>query len=243
MRLRPINLARIFPSRARHSRGLAVVLFLFVGSINASEDTFGSDRLRIELSGALTRQPSSVVKAGAIPPAIVPEAERQAIAGISKFNEGNLDAAKSLLSEAVRLDPTREDAHVHLGILLDLKNDTAGAVREYRATLKQNSSHPTALNNLAWILATDPKPDHRNGQEALRLAERACKTTDYREPMFLATLAAAHAEVGRFAEALALAKRGLALVKEAKVQESKRRLEASIECYELRLPFREIGGN
>ena len=232
MRICPINVARIFASLASYARVFVVAVFLFRGSTNAAEDVLGSDRLRIELSGALRRQPSSDVKTRALPPPIGSEAERQTVEGIRRFQQGNLDEAESLLSQAV-----------HLGIVLDLKNDTPGAVREYRATLQQNSIHPTALNNLAWILATDMKQENRNGEEALKLAEKACNTTEYREPMFLATLAAAHAEVGRFGEALKIAKRGLALVKEAKVQESKRRLEASIECYELRLPYREIGGN
>ena len=44
--------------------------------------------------------------------------------------------------------------------------------------------------------------------EAVRLAERACELTGYRDPMLLGTLAFAYAEAGRLEEALAAARKG-----------------------------------
>jgi hypothetical protein len=60
-----------------------------------------------------------------------------------------------------------------------------------------------ALNELAWILATDPRPEFRNGPQAVGLAGQACDLTGQQNPAMLLTLAAAYAEAGRFAEALA----------------------------------------
>ena len=63
------------------------------------------------------------------------------------------------------------------------------------------------LNNLAWILAASADPQVRNGPEAVLLAERACKLTDYKKPLLVGTLAAAYAEAGRFPEAVATARK------------------------------------
>ena len=58
-------------------------------------------------------------------------------------------------------------------------------------------------------------PEVRNGSEAVALAEKACKLTDDKEPVLVGTLAAAYAEVGRFADALAVAEKARALAEAA----------------------------
>ena len=75
---------------------------------------------------------------------------------------------------------------------------TREAVAQYQEALRLNPDLAGALNNLAWVLATCPDDQLRNGAEAVRLAERACELTHYREPLFIGTLAAAYAEAGRF---------------------------------------------
>src|SRR5262249_34993448 len=80
-----------------------------------------------------------------------------------------------------------------------------GRVREARsllaAALQIHQDFPAALERLAWILATNPHDDLRNGTEAVRMAERACELTQHKGAQFMATLAAAYAEAGRFPEA------------------------------------------
>ena len=65
------------------------------------------------------------------------------------------------------------------------------------------------LDELAWLLATYPDSNSRDGAEAVRLAERACALTDRRVPAFLATLAAAYAEAGDFPRAIAAGEEAL----------------------------------
>jgi hypothetical protein len=73
--------------------------------------------------------------------------------------------------------------------------------------LKLQPDFPEALNNLAWLLAANPDPQVRNGREAVDLAERACRLTDYKQPPMIGTLAAAYAEAGRFTEAATAAEK------------------------------------
>jgi len=39
---------------------------------------------------------------------------------------------------------------------------------------QQRIGDPEALDRLSWILATDPRPEFRNGTEAVRMATSAC---------------------------------------------------------------------
>jgi hypothetical protein len=66
-----------------------------------------------------------------------------------------------------------------------------------------NQERPDTLNNLAWILATDPHAEIRNGEDAVKLATSACSLTGYQSPLMMGTLAAAYAEAGNFDEAIA----------------------------------------
>ncbi len=86
-------------------------------------------------------------------------------------------------------------------------------MEQYREVLRLNANEPTALNNLAWILATDPGTEIRNAQEAVELAQRACKLTGHKHPLLLGTLAAAYAENGQFAEAVRSAEEAVSLAR------------------------------
>ena len=56
--------------------------------------------------------------------------------------------------------------------------------------------------NLAWVLATSPFDEIRNGKEALFFAEHARQLGEQNDPDCLKTLAVVLAENGRYTEAL-----------------------------------------
>lgn len=82
------------------------------------------------------------------------------------------------------------------------------AIRFYRAALADQKTADAACY-LAWVLATNPDPAVRNGDEALELAQQATKA-DPTSPTYLSALAAALAEKGRFNEAMEAGERALA---------------------------------
>jgi cytochrome c-type biogenesis protein CcmH/NrfG len=83
------------------------------------------------------------------------------------------------------------------------------AVSEYCEVLVSKPDQPEALNNVAWLLATSPDATVRNGAEAVRLAEHACRLSGNAQPRALGTLAAAYAEAGRFPEAVEAAQKAV----------------------------------
>ncbi|NKB48088.1 MAG: tetratricopeptide repeat protein [Alphaproteobacteria bacterium] len=104
-------------------------------------------------------------------------------------------------------------AHSNRGITYSDKGDFDQAIADYERALQLNPNLSSALNSLAWDLATMPAADRRNGRRAVELAERATKTNT-REPGFLDTLAAAYAEVGRFSDAVRTQENSIEILKQ-----------------------------
>lgn len=118
--------------------------------------------------------------------------------GMCRLDRGDEEGAMADFAEAIRLspnDPTRYGiraaAHVFYGRYAD-------AVRDYLEALKRAPDDPDTFNQLAWLWATAPDPQVRNGERAKECAVRACELTDWQVPGPLDTLAAASAECGEF---------------------------------------------
>lgn len=118
------------------------------------------------------------------------------------FAAGNLDDAKKLWKTAIELAPVYEDAYIRLAELASKQKDYAEYVRVLKAGLEQIPESPLLANGLAWVYSTCPDEKHRNGAEAVKLAEGAVQATGNRMHEFIDTLACAYAEVGRFEDAV-----------------------------------------
>ena len=141
------------------------------------------------------------------------DADTRTILGVALLGRNRTDAAVAQFLEAARLQTTNALANYHLALIHQERKETRAAIERFRLALNAQPDWPETLNNLAWILAANPDGTLRNGAEAVVLAERACKLTDYKESLLVGTLAAAYAEAGRFPEAVSFAEkaRGLAL--------------------------------
>jgi tetratricopeptide (TPR) repeat protein len=160
--------------------------------------------------------------------------------GIARAGQGKLAEAVEAFSAALRIQPDDAEAHYHLAMALGSQHETKEAIRHYREALKALPDFPEALNNLAWLLAANPDPQVRNGHEAVNLAERACKLTEYKQPIMIGTLAAAYAEAGQFAEAVTAAEKAEALAKEANQMEVAAKNRSLLELYRSGQPVRDI---
>jgi protein O-mannosyl-transferase len=127
--------------------------------------------------------------------------------GMALMLQGKSAEAEQPLLIAAEEQPTNWVAASQLALLFQSRNQMARAVEFYHRTLKLQPNLAAALNNLAWILASDPDAKLRNGTEAVGLAEHVCELTQYKNPVFLGTLAAAYAEAGRFSHAVTWAEK------------------------------------
>ena len=69
------------------------------------------------------------------------------------------------------------------------------------------------------MLATSSEAGLRDGPRAVQLAERACQLTDFKEPVYVGTLAAAYAEEGQFEPAIVAAQKACELASKSNATE------------------------
>ena len=127
--------------------------------------------------------------------------------GSALIASGKVEEGMARLREAIAILPDSAEARAGLASALAAEGRTREAIDGYRELLRRTPDMDGALNNLALILATDSEEANRNGAEAVSFAERACKLTQYQNPLYLGTLAAAYAEAGRFDQAVEMGNR------------------------------------
>jgi Flp pilus assembly protein TadD len=85
--------------------------------------------------------------------------------------------------------------------------------------------------------ATHAEASHRNGAEAVRLAERARAKSPTPEAVLYSTLAAAYAEAGRFPEAVSAGERAVELARAAHAAQDIERFAEQLRSYRAGKPF------
>ena len=130
---------------------------------------------------------------------------------LALVNQGRFDEAIDVCRAALKLQPDEPKIHYLLGNTLSTQGKFAEAIAEYKAALQFDPNDLFALNDLAWLLATAPDARYRDGTEAVRLAEHACRISNYQVTLYVGTLAAAYAEAGRFDDAVKTAQKAVAL--------------------------------
>ena len=96
---------------------------------------------------------------------------------------------------------------------------------------------PESLRRLAWLCATSPYAEVRDGRKAVRFAELACQVTGGRNTGLLSILAAAYAEAGDFEKAVATQQKAISLLNPNGDAQT---IYASIlKLYQTRQPFRD----
>jgi tetratricopeptide (TPR) repeat protein/Tol biopolymer transport system component len=141
---------------------------------------------------------------------------------------------------AVAIDPGFAEAQYYLGAALYYgRGRAAEAVVHWREALRVQPDYLLALNETAHVLAAAADASVRNGAEAVRLAEHAVQLTGGRDPAALDTLAAAYAEAGRFADAIATAQKGIDAATGPNQSRRRAGLAARLSLYQSGKPYRD----
>ncbi|MCK5526768.1 MAG: tetratricopeptide repeat protein, partial [Candidatus Latescibacteria bacterium] len=153
--------------------------------------------------------------------------------GIAFTRQGKSGEAIAHFRNAVRIRPDFAEAHANLFSALMNERRFDEVLHILRARLARAPNNHSAVLSLAWLLATCPKSNLRNGAEAVQLAERIGRTTGAGNPMVLDVLAAAYAETGRFDEAIRAAQEALRLVASSGRTGVSEQIEARLKSYRM----------
>jgi tetratricopeptide (TPR) repeat protein len=196
---------------------------------------------RLELGRVLARQgrmDEAIVQFREAIRAEADNAEAHYLLAQALATQSLMDEATHEFREAIRASPSHADAQFYLGMLLIKAGRTEDAASQFRKVLHLRPDWPPALLNLAQIRACAAEPGLRSGDEAISLAEQACRLTGRSGPAYLDTLAAAFAEAGRFKEAVDTAKEAITKAKALGHTQEVPALEARLKLYESGHPYR-----
>ena len=160
--------------------------------------------------------------------------------GYVLLQKGRPPESLKYLERALRIDPDFLSAHFNIANTLLQLGRGEEALSHLQKALAIAPNDAEAQKNMAWIMATSPDPQIRNGAKAVELAERANQLTDSRNPIMLVTLAAAYAETGRFSDALNTAERALQLADDSGKVGLAAAARAHIALYRSGQPVRDV---
>jgi tetratricopeptide (TPR) repeat protein len=155
------------------------------------------------------------------------------------FLKGRLDEAIAEFQKALEIKPDNAGTPRNLALAQSQRERTLKLLAQRREAIRMRPNDVALVNDLAWMLATNPNASIRNGAEAVELAQRASKLAGGKEPAVLGTLAAAYAEAGRFPEALQTARRAMELAKQQNQPALAESIQAKIRLYEAGSAVRE----
>jgi tetratricopeptide (TPR) repeat protein len=155
--------------------------------------------------------------------------------GLLYHFQGDCTAAISDQTKAIRLGPSDAVAWNNRGAARLKRGEWAEAAADLREAMQRNPKLPNSYRHLAWLQATCPEAEYRDGNEAVANATRALELADWKRREWLDVLAAAHAEIGNFDEAVRWQRKCL----DQSSPETKAEQQARLELYEGRQPFRD----
>jgi tetratricopeptide (TPR) repeat protein len=159
--------------------------------------------------------------------------------GVLLAQQGNFKDAVYQYNKVLQNNPKYVGAYYNLGKLYANQGNTEIAIHYYRKALLLNPNMTLVLYNMSWIFATHQNTKFRNGEEAIKLAEKLCKITQYNQPLALDALAAAYAETGRFKSAVLIAQKAFKLALSYGPKELALELEKRLALYQNRRPYRQ----
>ena len=147
--------------------------------------------------------------------------------------------SKKLFTHALTVTGDNPGVHCMLAQAMFRQNKPDEAAYYYKQAIRIEPNWDKPINNLAWILATSKRTKPSNRAEAIHLAERACKLTNYQDPGTLDTLAVAYAAMGRFTEAVDTGQKAIDIARSAAQNELAEQIKARVQLYKADRPYHE----
>lgn len=113
-------------------------------------------------------------------------------------------------TSAIAMDSTYAFAYGWRAMAYQNLKDFAKAKQDYESAIQHgHDDNEITLGNYSWLLAGCPDDAIRNGKLALKHATAACELTDWNESWVIDNVAAGHAEMGNFDQAIKMAEKAI----------------------------------
>jgi Flp pilus assembly protein TadD len=149
----------------------------------------------------------------------------------NETNEAGLEFAK-----AIELQPDLADKYVAEGKSLVTRGELNAALVRFNTAVRLQQDSPNPLSSLAWLLATHPQPQMRDGRRALTLARHAVEVAAS-DAHCWAALDVAQAENGEFQQAIQAAEKSRDLALAAGDSQTAQAADGRIALYRERQPY------
>jgi tetratricopeptide (TPR) repeat protein len=126
--------------------------------------------------------------------------------------KGDIKKALEDIDESIRLNPKGVRLYTTRAAMLYDSKQYDRSLADVEHALLLNPNDIEAHFARAWMKATCPVANFRDGKAAVAAATRACELTRWQRPRSLTALAAAYAENADFAEAIKWQRKALSLV-------------------------------
>ena len=158
--------------------------------------------------------------------------------GVALLQEGRSQESEEQFRRILQVRPDQDKAWENLGAVFIRQGRFLEALELFRRWGTLVPDRPGAILSQAWLLATCPDADVRDGKKALKLAKQICRASGYRRPGALGVLAAAYAEEGRYEEAVRYAQRALWLATRGRKDKLVSQIEVQLKLYKSHRPYR-----
>jgi len=156
---------------------------------------------------------------------------------------GEYEEAGKFLRLANRLQPSDRNVQRFLAEAEFMTGKYEEAVGLFEQVTQNNPNRRRSKNVLAWLLATCPYENQRDGEQALAIIEPVVKLVGETSASTLEIYAACHAELGDFKKALELQKKAVRLIADSDSNDAyspaqEKGMRAREELYRRRRPYR-----
>jgi tetratricopeptide (TPR) repeat protein len=155
--------------------------------------------------------------------------------GLAYYLNGDIEHALVDLNEAIELSPQDPLSYNNRGAAFSKAGNYSHAVADLEAAIALKSDFANPHKHLAWIKATCPQGEFRDGPRAVVEATRAIELAKQPPADWFAVLAAAYAEAGDFEQAVSYQERCV----DASAPKDKAAAQERLVLFQARQPFRE----